>query len=64
MPIDLYVKYSLFFSAFKENLNFLNTFSKNTQISSSMKILPLGAELFHAEGKTDEQRDGWTDREA
>jgi hypothetical protein len=36
-------------------LEFPNGFSKNPQISSFMKILPMGAELFHA--------DGWMDRQ-
>ena len=31
------------------SINFL----KNTQISNFMKILPLGAELFNADGQTD-----------
>ena len=35
------------------NLTFLYRFSNNTQISNFMKIRPLGAELFHAEGRTD-----------
>ena len=29
----------------------------NTQISNFMKMCPLGAELFHADGQTDEQAD-------
>jgi hypothetical protein len=29
----------------------------NTQISNFMKICPLGNELFHADGQTDEQAD-------
>jgi hypothetical protein len=33
-------------------------FSKNTQISSLMKICPVGVELFQA----DEQMDGYTGR--
>ena len=38
-------------------LNFLNRFSKNTQISKSMKIRPVGAELFHVDRKTYIQTD-------
>ena len=38
--------------------NFLDTFSKNFQISSFIKIRPAGAEFFHANGQTD----GLTDR--
>jgi hypothetical protein len=30
-------------------LEFIDSFSKNTQISDFLKILPVGAELFHAE---------------
>jgi hypothetical protein len=33
-------------------LEFSGNFSKNTQISSFMKIRSLGAELFHADGQT------------
>jgi len=29
---------------------FPDKFSKNTQIQNFMKILPVGAELFHADG--------------
>jgi len=31
-------------------------FSKNTQISNFMKIRPVGAELFHADGRKDRQK--------
>jgi len=34
-------------------MNFLYRFSKNLQISNFMKIRPVGAELFHADGRTD-----------
>jgi gamma-glutamylcysteine synthetase len=36
-------------------------FSKNTEISSFMKIRPVATELFHANGRTDGRTDGWTD---
>jgi len=35
-------------------------FSKNTQISDCMKILPAGPEFFHAKGRTDRQTDRQT----
>ena len=38
---------------FPRNLNSLNRFSKNIQISNFMKIRPVGTELFHADGQTD-----------
>jgi hypothetical protein len=49
----LHVKYTLFFSSFNEIFNFLNRFSKNMQISNLMKICSVGAELFHADRRTD-----------
>jgi hypothetical protein len=38
---------------FQRNLNFLNIFSKNAQILNFIKILPVGADLFHAEWQPD-----------
>jgi hypothetical protein len=35
------------------NWNFLNRFSKNTQMPNIMKILPVGANFFHADRETD-----------
>jgi len=34
-------------------MKLLETFSKNNRISNLMKILPVDAELFHAERRTD-----------
>jgi hypothetical protein len=48
-------------SEFNAFLNFLNKFSKNTQISNLMKIRPVGAELFYADGRTYGQTDRWTE---
>jgi hypothetical protein len=43
---------------FLSNLNFFDIFSKKkVQISNIIKILPLGAELFHAEGRGTEGHD-------
>ena len=44
------------------NLTFMGGFSKNTQILNFMKILPLGAELFNADGRTEDRLDGTTSR--
>ena len=49
-----YVKYPLFLLAFSETWIFLTGFRKIfTQMSNLMKILPMGAELFHADRRTD-----------
>jgi hypothetical protein len=40
------------------NLNFLDRLSKNTPISNVEKIRTVGAELFHADGRTDRRTDG------
>ena len=37
----------------KENLNYLERLSKNTQISNFIKIRPMGVQLFHAKERTD-----------
>ena len=38
---------------FSCNLAFLDSFWRNAQISNFMKIRPVGAELFHADRRTD-----------
>jgi len=43
----------LFLSDYNNESGILSTFSKTTQISNVMKVRPLGAELFHADGQTD-----------
>ena len=45
------MKYPLFLSDF--DVNFLDRFSKNTQIPNFVKIRSVGVELFHADRQTD-----------
>ena len=49
-------KEPVIFVRFKSNLNFHDRFSNNTHIPNFMKILSVGAELFHA----DRWKDGLT----
>jgi hypothetical protein len=53
MSKRLRVRYPLFLSNFNETWNFLDRVSKKVQISSFIKICPVGAELFHADRQTD-----------
>ena len=46
-------KVSVILVRFKVNLSFLDEFSKNSQISNFMKIRQVGAELIHADRRTD-----------
>jgi hypothetical protein len=48
-----HVKYPLFLSDFKDAWIFSTDFRKKLQISNFMKIRPVGAELFHADRRTD-----------
>ena len=54
-------KITVFLSDFID-INFLNRFSRNTHISSSTKIHPMGAELCHSNRRVEEQTDRQTDR--
>jgi hypothetical protein len=58
--IGLHVNYPLFFSDFNETEIFSTDFPNN-QISNIMIILPVGADLFHADRRSDGGRDGRTD---
>ena len=53
MCIGLHVKNLLFLSDLNETWIFQVNFRKNPQISNFMKIRPLEAELFHADGQAD-----------
>jgi len=49
MYTGLHMKYR-YSCQFLTYFDFLDTFSENSQISDSMKISPVEAELFHADG--------------
>jgi hypothetical protein len=49
----LRINYPIFLSYFNGTWNFIDRFSKNTQISNFIEIGPVGAELFLADGQTD-----------
>ena len=60
MYVRPHIKYPLLLPDYKEN-HFLDIFLKNIQILNFMKFRPVGAELFHAKGRTDGRTDGETD---
>jgi hypothetical protein len=45
---------------FLSHFNYLDSFLKSTQISNFMKIRLVGAELFHADGRTGGRTEGQT----
>jgi hypothetical protein len=47
------VKYTLFLSDFNETRSLSTDFRKQSRISNLIKVCPVGAELFHADGQTD-----------
>ena len=53
MYICRHVKYRLLLPDFNKTPIILKDIRKNTQISNFMKIRPVGAELSHADGRTD-----------
>jgi len=53
MDIGLHVKCPLFLSDINETLIFLIDFLKFLKYKNFMKIRPVGAELFHAMGRTE-----------
>jgi hypothetical protein len=53
----LHINRPLFLSDFDETWIFLAV-SEKAQISSFIKIHPMGAKLFHADGQTDEHDEG------
>ena len=55
MSSYLHVKYLLFFSIFNETGIFATVFLNITPLPNFMKIRPVRAELFHADGRTDGQ---------
>jgi hypothetical protein len=55
MRIGLHVKCLLFLSEFNETHTVSRGFRKNAKTSNFMKIRPVRAELFHAEGWTNRQ---------
>jgi hypothetical protein len=47
------VKYPLFLSYFNKTVILSADFFKNAKISNFIKIRPVGAELFHTDGRVD-----------
>ena len=53
MYVVLRVSYPLFLSGFDQTWILSTYFGKNAQVSNLMRIRPVTAELFHADGQTD-----------
>jgi len=52
MYLGLHVKYPFFLSDFNGNLIFSTTSRTALKIQNFIEIRPVGAELFHADGRT------------
>jgi len=53
MHLGIHVKYPLFLSDFNELKFSWQISKKKSQIQNLMRIHPVGAQLFHADGRTD-----------
>jgi len=53
MYIDIQVQYPLFLPDFNGTSNLLDRFFEKSSNINFIKVRPLGAELFHADGQTD-----------
>ena len=58
MDKRIHVKFPSFLSGFIETLSFSTDFLKNTHISDFMKIRPMDAEIYRADGRTDTHVEG------
>jgi hypothetical protein len=57
----VFMQSTSYFCQILVKLNFMDRFSKNTHIWNFMKILPMGDELFHGDGREPRQIDRHTD---
>jgi hypothetical protein len=60
MYIGPHVQYPLFLSDFNETLHIPIDLRKIQKILNFMNIHPVGAEMYHLDGRTDEQTEGQT----
>jgi hypothetical protein len=63
MYVGLHVKWRLLLADCNDIWIFSADFTKNSQTSNCIKILPFGVELFHRDRRTDTQTDKQTDRQ-
>jgi len=60
MYIGFRVKCTLLLYDFNEDLNFLDRFSENNQISNFIKICPVSVELFHMDEQTERYEEAYS----